>query len=194
MLPSLRKLLEDSMTSAPAAQTLALFTPPGALIAYASRAAHSPADPLRSFGRDDVRTLVGLAVDFWTQECGPVSEERTLMVECEVRPTLGADLHTVPNAALKIRHSQNLGRLVVVPVYADNQDDADEWPVMLLAVHGGPDADFDDLAAAVSFSGFSLSFILSLSLCQASGPAEELAAPLASYPREILNNDSPIAH
>ncbi|KAH7105164.1 hypothetical protein BKA62DRAFT_669425 [Auriculariales sp. MPI-PUGE-AT-0066] len=154
VLPTLRKMLEASLAgTASEAQTIALFTPPGALIAWASRAQSSPSDPLRAFSRDDVRMVVGLAVDYWTQECGPVSEERTLMLECE-----------------------NLGRLVVVPVYADNQTDEDEWPVMLLAVHGPADADFDQLAAV------------------ANGPAEDLAGPLASYPRDILNNESPIAH
>ncbi|EJD54472.1 hypothetical protein AURDEDRAFT_95172 [Auricularia subglabra TFB-10046 SS5] len=182
VLPSLRKLLKQSL-SPPNVHTAALFTPPGSLISYATQAPASPARPSRPFGKDDVRLLVGLATEVWA--------------EARAQPPAGAGgLGGIGMAECE------LGRIVVVPVYSARQLDAlppattasdsprterdatpeteprdgslgGIEPVMLLAVQGNMDADWDDLLAS------------------AHGPAEELAGPLSNYGNDLLRDDAP---
>lgn len=198
VLPSLRKLLKQSL-SPPSVHTAALFTPPGSLISYATQAPASPARPSRPFGKDDVRLLVGLATEVWAEaRAQPPAGAGGLggigMAECEVSARRAAALQEPLSTS-----TPQLGRIVVVPVYSARQLDAlpaaptassnsprserDATPetdtpgaiepVMLLAVQGSMDAEWDDLLAS------------------AHGPAEELAGPLSNYGNDLLRDDAP---
>lgn len=177
VLPTLRTLLQHGL-SPPEVHTAALFTPPGALISYATGTRASPAQPGRPFGKDDVRLLVGLASEVW-------AEARTSggigMAECEVSARRGGSagghapsaLPPSPSTGGALTTSRpQLGRIVVVPVYSAHQldalssrdpspddrdrhgtpdaEDAGPEPLLLLAVQGSMDADWDDLLASVA--------------------------------------------
>ncbi|KAF8414680.1 hypothetical protein L210DRAFT_3434146 [Boletus edulis BED1] len=103
----------SQLLSPPSIHTALLLTPEGALVSYASQT--SAERPARQKSKDDIRIIAGLGAEVWAE----TRDEEEGMVESE------------------------LGRILVLAVEDGRMSVQDTDPLLLLAVNGTLEADWD---------------------------------------------------
>ncbi|KAF8131635.1 hypothetical protein EV363DRAFT_1165113 [Boletus edulis] len=103
----------SQLLSPPSIHTALLLTPEGALVSYASQT--SAERPARQKSKDDIRIIAGLGAEVWAE----TRDEEEGMVESE------------------------LGRILVLAVEDGRVSVQDTDPLLLLAVNGTLEADWD---------------------------------------------------
>lgn len=129
-LANLRTLLSRVLLP-PELHTVALFTPEGELVCYAS-------EPNRT--KDHVRVLVGLSTETWQEE----RDQKVGMVECEV--WLRLYFYDVEESLTK---PGQLGHVLVLPIEGAKKAEDDD-PLMLLALNSDKSIPFSVLETKVS--------------------------------------------
>ncbi|KAG1773541.1 hypothetical protein EDD22DRAFT_742186, partial [Suillus occidentalis] len=128
-LSTLQTYLTQLLSPTDSIHTALLLTPEGAIVSFAcSSTASDERNTTHARSKDEIWILAGLSAEVWAETRGEEGIEKGMgMAESEV------------------------GRIVVVPV--DDAMEDEREPLLLLAVNGGPEADWKAMCAKAKTLG-----------------------------------------